>query len=51
MKQKLSFFEVWRSGLFHVDLWVPFCDINWDQKGISQGHVKTNYSVTRERHY
>lgn len=46
-----AFLGKWGSGLFCSDLLALFCDINWVQRGIRQGHVKPNYSATWECHY
>lgn len=56
MKQKML---PWRYGdlgfffpsFFCAHLQALFCDINWVQRGIREGHIKLNYSATQECHY
>lgn len=50
-KTENAFLEIGGLGLFCADLLAPFCDINWDQRGIKQGHIKPNYSAVQGCHY
>lgn len=39
--------EMWESGFFCADLQALFCDVNWVQRGLRQGHIKPKCSATQ----